>query len=250
VTSHRDSTQRFGERAGAYAAHRPTYPAPAVEAVFAGLGDPSALQIADVGAGTGISSRLFAQRGALVVAIEPNAAMRSAAEAHPRVVWREGTAEATGLNDGAVDIVTACQAYHWFATARATEELVRIARRRVVILQYERDEEDAFTKAYGDVVRAYATDDTEAMRATAPAAFQRHAGVPIATQRFASRQRFDVTSLLGRASSASYLPSEGEAARALQRELRANFDLHQRDGFVELAMQTLILVADMPPRGG
>jgi SAM-dependent methyltransferase len=248
VTSQRDSTQRFGDRAGAYAAHRPAYPPEAIEAVFAGLGDPGALQVADVGAGTGISSRLFAMRGALVVAIEPNARMRAAAEAHPRVVWREGTAEATGLNDGAVDIATACQAYHWFANARATEELTRIARRRVAVLQYERDEDHPFTRDYGDVVRAYATDDTEAMRATAPLAFQRHAGVVVTVRRFPSRQRLDEAAVLGRASSASYLPSDGDAATALQRDLRATFERHEHDGFVELAMHTLVAIADLPPK--
>lgn len=248
MSSQRDSTKRFGERAGAYAAYRPTYPAEAIDAVFEGLGQHNALQIADVGAGTGISSRLFAQRGALVVAIEPNAAMRSAAEPHARVVWREGTAEATGLNDGAVDIATACQAYHWFATERATGELMRIARRRVAILQYERDEDDDFTKEYGDVVRAYATDDTESLRAKAPDAFQQHAGGAVVTRLFRSRQRLDLCALLGRASSASYLPSAGQRAEALHHDLRATFERYHRDGHVELAMATLVAVVDVPPK--
>ena len=101
--------------------------------------------VADVGAGTGISSRMFAARGAAVIAIEPNAAMRAAAGEHPRVRWRDGTAERTGLADRSVDVVVACQAFHWFATPAAMSEFVRIARRRAAILQYERDERDAYS---------------------------------------------------------------------------------------------------------
>ncbi|MGA9419931.1 MAG: class I SAM-dependent methyltransferase, partial [Candidatus Cybelea sp.] len=137
-----DPTARFGTRAQAYAAFRPSYPAGAIDAALDGLGDPNTLTIADVGAGTGISSRLFAERGVTVIAIEPNARMRAAAEQHPRVSWRDGTAERTNLPSGSVDAVVACQAFHWFVPNEAFGEFRRIARRRAAILQYERDERD------------------------------------------------------------------------------------------------------------
>ena len=44
-------------------------------------------------------------------------------------------------------------------------------RLRAALLQYERDERNAFTKAYGDCVRAHANDDTEQMRMRALAVF-------------------------------------------------------------------------------
>ena len=120
----------------------------AIDAALDGLGDPRTLTIADVGAGTGISARLFAERGARVIAIEPNAQMRAAAEAHPRVdvARRHGRADAV-LQSASVDAVVACQAFHWFATIEACTEFRRIARRRAVLLQYERDERDPFTKS-------------------------------------------------------------------------------------------------------
>ena len=60
MTQHKRSTELFGDRAVAYAAYRPSYPDEAVDAVFDGLGDPSSLVVADIGSGTGISSRMFA----------------------------------------------------------------------------------------------------------------------------------------------------------------------------------------------
>src|SRR5262245_30605191 len=89
-------TERFEDRAADYSRFRPSYPAAAIDAAFAGLGAPPTLVAADVGAGTGISSRLLASRGARVIAIEPNAKMRAAAGPHPFVEWRDGRAEALG----------------------------------------------------------------------------------------------------------------------------------------------------------
>jgi len=239
-----NSTQRFGTRAKAYAAFRPSYPPAAVDAALAGLGDPHALTIADIGAGTGISSRLFAERGAHVIAIEPNGPMREAAEPHDRIEWRDGTATKTGLPDASVDAAVACQAFHWFANAEAMNELRRIARRRAGVLQYERDERDAFTRAYGDVVRSYATDDTEALRRAALAAFGAFPGARITQSEFPSRQPLDLDGLLGRAASSSYLPASGEEGERLGADLRALFDRFQTGGCIELAMVTYVLLAD------
>lgn len=239
-----DPTARFGTRAQAYAAFRPSYPAGAIDAALDGLGDPNTLTIADVGAGTGISSRLFAERSVTVIAIEPNARMREAAEQHPRVSWHDGTAERTNLPSASVDAVVACQAFHWFVPNEAFGEFRRIARRRAAILQYERDERDPFTKAYGDVVRAYATDDTELLRQRALAAFAEFPNARVTRSEHLSRQTLDRKGLIGRASSASYLPSSGPDASRLHNDLSVVFDRYQRDGRVELVMATVVLVAD------
>lgn len=238
------STHRFGSRANAYAAFRPSYPDGAIDAALEGLGDPWALTIADVGAGTGISARLFAQRGATVAAIEPNARMRAAAEPHSRIQWLDGTAERTGLATASVDAIVVCQAFHWFATAQTMHEFRRVARRRAALLQYERDEGDAFTKAYGDVVRAYATDDTERLREIALNVFGGFPNARIRRSAHRSSQALDREGLLGRASSSSYLPASGPHARQLRADLHALFERFERGNRVELAMVTFVLVAD------
>jgi len=238
------STERFGDRAQAYAAHRPAYPDEAIDAVLEGLGDPATIEIADIGAGTGISSRLFAVRGARVIAIEPNAGMRQASTDHPRVDWGSGTADRTGLPDRSVDVAVACQAFHWFATPLAMGEMRRISRRRAAILQYERDERDPFTRAHGDVVRAYARDDTESIRMHALATFSNFPNASVSRSAFSGSHKLDLAGLLGRAASSSYLPNTGSEAEALQRDLKTLFEAFERDGKVELAMVTFVLIAD------
>lgn len=238
-----DSRERFGPRAQNYAAYRPQHAPEAVHAILEGLGDPKQLIVADVGAGTGISSHLFADCGATVIAVEPNAAMRAQAHPHARIAWRDGIAEATGLPDKSVDVVVACQAFHWFATPQAMAEFVRIARRRAGLLQYERDERDVFTRNYGDIVRCYATDDTEESRRRGLAIFE---SFPAA--RFAcaapSLQRLDREALLGRAASSSYLPACGEAGERLAADLNALFDRFATDGHVTMHLITYALTAD------
>ena len=99
---HRDPTGRFSDRAAAYAQHRPDYPSAAIDAILDGLGDPAQLVAADLGSGTGISSRLLADRGVVVKAVEPNPEMRSAATPHERVELLDCVAERTGLANASV----------------------------------------------------------------------------------------------------------------------------------------------------
>ncbi|HTD33264.1 MAG TPA: class I SAM-dependent methyltransferase, partial [Candidatus Elarobacter sp.] len=140
---------RFTDRAGDYVSGRPSYPPAAIDALLDGLGDPADVVVADLGAGTGISSRLLAERGAQVLAIEPNQAMREAAEPHPRVEWIAASAEHTGLGEASADLVTAFQAFHWFDQRAALDETVRILRPggRAAVIYNERDERDPFTAA-------------------------------------------------------------------------------------------------------
>src|SRR3989442_3132520 len=115
-------TRRFGDRASDYRRYRPDYPAAAIDTILSGLLDPGRLRVADIGAGTGICSRLLAERGVRLLAVEPNAEMRAAAEAHARIEWRAGEAEATGLAVASLDLVVCAQAFHWFRQPEALEE--------------------------------------------------------------------------------------------------------------------------------
>lgn len=234
---------RFTDRAGSYALHRPHYPAQAFDALFRGAGAENDLVVADIGAGTGIATRQLARRVRQVIAIEPNAAMRGQAEALPNVAWQDGTAEHTGLPDKSVDVAFAFQAFHWFDAVDAFREFKRIARHRVAIVQYERNEVQPFAAAYGAVVRRYATDDTEALRARAVETFARLAGEHLRTAVVPYTQRLTLEGVLGRARSTSYLPQDGSAAEELRHELEALFHRFERRGLVEMALTAQVLAS-------
>jgi SAM-dependent methyltransferase len=239
-----DPAARFSPHAGAYAANRPGYPPAALDALLEGLGTPQNLTIADIGAGTGIASRLLAERGATVLAVEPNRSMAQEAEPDPRIEWIDGMGEETRLPAKSVDIAAAFQAFHWFQPEEAVREFRRISRRRIAIVQYERDESSAFTATYGDLVRRYATDKTEARRCDALAAFTLLAGPDCKRSEHGYAQSLDLGTMLGRLASTSYLPNEGVAAEALQRDARELFAQFAENATVSLAMVCYVAIAD------
>jgi SAM-dependent methyltransferase len=243
-------TQRFTERAGHYAAARPSYPVDALDALFAGLGEPARLTAVDLGAGTGISARLLAERGAKVIAVEPNDAMRNEAAPAERVNWHAGSAESTGLPDTSADLVTAFQAFHWFDYAVAVREMARILRPggRAALVYNERDEAGPFTAAYGDLIRHYAVDETERRRAEARAVFaaQRVLGAVRGVE-CRNVQTLDRAGVHARARSSSFLPQTGAAADEMHAALEALVDRYAADGSVTTHLVTLVSIAERAP---
>src|SRR4051794_33099588 len=100
------ATERFTGLAQLYAKSRPGYPDAAIDFLMDRCGLRPGSVAVDVGCGTGISTRLFAQRGLRVIGVEPNADMRRQAEAAavlpevPTPEYRDGRGEATGLPTG------------------------------------------------------------------------------------------------------------------------------------------------------
>src|SRR4051812_43629153 len=158
-------TERFTDRVEDYVRHRPGYPDAVLTLLAREAGLTPAAVVADVGAGTGISSELFLRFGCTVHAVEPNAAMRQAAEAwlagRAHYHSHAGTAEATGLPDRSVDYVVAGQAAHWFDLPAAAREFARILRDPGwVVLLWNTRKTDAtpFLRAYEALLHRYGTD--------------------------------------------------------------------------------------------
>ena len=121
-----------------YAAHRAGY-APIIaneltDAASASSGKSvSELELVDVGAGTGIWTRMLAARTSHVTAVEPEAAMRAQGCANPAngsIVWRSGRAERTGLESRSCDLLTMASALHWAKFDLAVDEFARVLRTR------------------------------------------------------------------------------------------------------------------------
>src|SRR5687767_5181711 len=104
-----DPKSRFSSRVADYVKYRPTYPQKFVDWLVSEAALTSDSIIADIGSGTGISSKLFLDRGCSVIGIEPNAEMRKAAEdllsVYPKFTSIGASAENTTLSDASVDLI-------------------------------------------------------------------------------------------------------------------------------------------------
>lgn len=251
MTSH---LQRFSNRVEHYAKHRPSYPAEAIDAVLAGLGAPERLVAADVGAGTGISSRLLSARGVRVHAVEPNGPMREEGtrSGDALISWHAGTAEATSLPDTSVDLVVCAQSFHWFDAPRALAEFRRILRSgagactgRVALVWNLAAAWDPMIRGYQTAIVKYATDPPTSpwFRSPTVELDARFGFTDCRMLVFHHAQEFDRESFVGRALSASYCPTSGPAHEALVAELRALFDRYAAGNLVRFPYVTEVFLA-------
>jgi ubiquinone/menaquinone biosynthesis C-methylase UbiE len=242
-----DPLTRFSDRASDYVKYRPSYPSEAIDAILAGL--KSSLTVADVGAGTGISSRLLGDRGLRVVAIEPNQAMREAADPHPNVNYREGTAEQTGLPDQSVDLITCFQAFHWFEPESTLKEFHRVLKPsgRVALIWNTRDRSDDFTYDYSELLLQASNQHPAVDRlVVSQALFARSQFCNARELVFSSDQPLDLDGLWGATNSRSYIPRTGETNRRLLNNLESLYQRYADDsGFVYVKHKTQVIIAEV-----
>ena len=116
----------FTDLAKDYAACRPDYSQTILQALLRHAG---ASTVADVGAGTGIWSRMLSHAGLHTTAVEPCDEMREEGvrfTADFDINWHSGSAETTRLADASVDWVTMASSFHWTDTHVALKEFHRI----------------------------------------------------------------------------------------------------------------------------
>ncbi|MBN1286133.1 MAG: class I SAM-dependent methyltransferase [Anaerolineae bacterium] len=122
---------RFSANAHAYNRRRPQPPAVLVDILTQLAGVETPALVVDLGAGTGLATRIWAGRAQQVIGIEPNDAMRREAESltgAPNIEYRRGFGHDTGLPDAGADIVTVSQALHWMPPEATFAEVGRILR--------------------------------------------------------------------------------------------------------------------------
>lgn len=136
------TTPGIGNR---YDAVRPRPPDELLDALtrYADVDRP--LLVVDVGCGTGLSTFAWSSRAERVIGVEPSAEMRAVAEQRVRqsgvrgVEFRDGTADATGLDGGVADIVTCSQSFHYMEPSAALAEAARLLRPGGVFAAYDYD---------------------------------------------------------------------------------------------------------------
>ena len=249
------STARFGDRVDDYVRYRPDYPMALLDWLQREQGVDSSWRVADIGAGTGISSKLFLDAGYRVTAVEPNAPMRAAAEhwlkAYAGFDAVDGGADATGLPDASVDLVTVAQAFHWFDEDAARREFARILRPRGLAAIWWNSRRLAgtrFLEGYEALLLAYGTDYTSVAERYADDAHMRSwFGTGFrGSASFEHAQQLDFEALRGRLMSSSYAPKAGHPRHEpMLRALRELFDSCAENGTVSFDYDTRIFAGQL-----
>jgi SAM-dependent methyltransferase len=116
----------FSGHAALYSCYRPSYP----QALYAFLAEqtPAPTLVWDCATGNGQAAVALADHFERVVATDASAEQVKSAASHPRVDYRVAPAEASGLDDESVDLISVAQALHWFDHDAFFNEVSRVLR--------------------------------------------------------------------------------------------------------------------------
>ena len=205
------------------------------------------------------STRMLLEEFACTVhAVEPNAAMRTAPELAlgglPGFRSVAGSAEATTLEAGSMDMVAAFQAYHWFDPETTGAEFRRILKTpgRVLLAWNDRQSDASpFMRGYEALLQELPEYARVTHRTVTPeniSAFMEGGG--LVTAGFAHCQEFDFAGLAGRFFSSSYTPAAGTAAYEEQLDrLERLFSRTNNNGLVNFVYHTDLYLGYMKRDG-
>ena len=245
-----EPTQRFTNRVDNYVKYRPGYPVALLHFLAQQYGLTPASVIADVGSGTGLLSKLFLEHGNPVYGVEPNEAMRLAGEqflaAYSRFTSVAATAEATTLPDGAMDFVTAGQAFHWFDPAPTQQEFRRILRPQghIALVWNTRHPDSSFMQAYDELMERWSPRYREVRQDNdKDGDIGRFLSEQMEKVTFDNPTWLDLEGLRGRALSSSYAPLPDHPNHApLMAGLDDLFARYQENGQVTFLYQTELFI--------
>jgi ubiquinone/menaquinone biosynthesis C-methylase UbiE len=241
------SVERFSNRVENYAKYRPNYPKEVLDVFRDEMKLEKSSVVADVGSGTGISARLFLENGSTVFGVEPNEAMRAAAEKFlkdfPNFKSVDGTAENTTLPANSVDFVIAAQAFHWFDKEKTRAEFERILKDKgfIALIWNERQlDSTAFLREYENFLIEFGTDYEKVRHDNIDKKIlEKFFQTNFSTKTFLNAQTLDFAGLKGRALSSSYMPAEADLRfEPMVIELERIFDKYAENGKIQILYDT------------
>ena len=239
----KDPTKRFSDRVENYVKYRPTYPIELIDHLKKNSIITNGQNIADIGSGTGIFSKLLINTDNNVYAVEPNKEMRTAAEKslknNPNFISVDGTAENTTLKENSIDIITAAQCFHWFDLQKTRKEFLRILKPNgyiVLIWNVREIEASPFLFEYENLIKSHCPNYSQVNSGNID--FDKIINFinPKNTQKFScmNEQLFDFEGLKGRLKSSSYTPTEEQTEYPMMIEdLAKLFKKFQKNGSVK-----------------
>jgi ubiquinone/menaquinone biosynthesis C-methylase UbiE len=248
------TVERFSNRVENYVKYRPTYPPEVLDLFRDAMNLQNDSIVADIGSGTGISAKLFLENGNTVFGIEPNEAMRGAAENFlqdfPNFQSVNGTAETTNLENKSVDFIVAAQSFHWFKKTETRKEFKRILKDNgfVVLIWNERQLDSTdFLRGYEQLLIEFGTDYARVRHENiTKETLQDFFKTDFEQKTFPNVQTVDFGGLKGRMLSSSYIPTaENPRFPEMLEKLETLFAEHHQNGRIDILYDTKVFYAQI-----
>jgi SAM-dependent methyltransferase len=214
---HESAARGFALAPDDYELGRPMYPFAAVRRLVRELRIRPQSTVLDLAAGTGKLTRLIAQLGAEVIAVEPVDAMRERLiETVPGAKAMSGVAEEIPLPDESMDAVTVGQAFHWFDGDAAIDEIHRVLRpgRRLGLIWNVKDESVDWVRQLAEIIEPYRGSAPRVASGAWKDAFERTSlFTPIERARFSFVHDVDAAALTARVTSISFIAALAPVVR-------------------------------------
>jgi len=173
-------------------------------------------------------------------------ACESLASQYRKLDCVNGTAEASGLEDRSVDLITVGQAMHWFHLNRTRSEFVRILKPGgccAILYNNRKLTGDSFHEGYEQILVQFGTDyekvkDSHMTEERLSAFYYPNA---MRSASFANSQQLTLEGVMGRILSCSYIPQPGEPRYEEMRcEAESLFAANQVDGSVRMEYDCVV----------
>lgn len=246
----KDARQRFSATAKNYHFYRPSYPPELIDWIIKTTKLSASSVIADIGCGTGISARLFSERGFTTIGIDPNEDMLALARAHDSTIhYQKGEAINTGLTNNSIDLIIVAQAFHWFDIEPTFVEFKKILkpdgwacafwniREKTELLREYETLLQKFSEAFEKTPRA--KDTIEKIKNSSEI-------TSVKEKEFSNFQKFNLDGLIGRAYSTSYVTHGVKDHEGFKKALKQLFDRHQKKGTITFVYKTVALAWNFP----
>ncbi|MFI5158272.1 MAG: class I SAM-dependent methyltransferase [Sphingobacteriales bacterium] len=250
-----DPTKRFSDRVDNYVKYRPSYPPEVLDYLETACDLNTAAVIADVGAGTGIFTKLLVDKGYKVFAVEPNQPMLNAAieqlSGKQNFTPVDGTAGGTTLPDHSIDMIICAQAFHWFSNDSTRMEFNRILKsggKTALIWNNRATNADPFSVEYDALLRNDSVDYNKVNHQNIKdldfKVFFKDGKYEV--KKFPNAQVFNEEGLIGRAFSSSYVPPQGtDEGNKFLKLLRELFAKYNDNGKITFHYQTEIYLGEV-----
>ncbi|RLQ93687.1 class I SAM-dependent methyltransferase [Falsibacillus albus] len=242
-------TNQFDQKTKEYAIGRPGYPE-GVLAAIKEIGIDEHAVIADIGAGTGLLTRMLGNLGCSVSAVEPNEEMlnvcRRYCEDSKNIDFIHASAEQTTLKENSVDLITMAQSFHWFDKSLCQKEFKRILKENghMMTLWNDMQSDSEWEKEYISTLYRYKVKTTAAISKFDPDEEKRNFfGQEFTKVYFDHCHSVTEEGFIGGALSLSYTPAKTDHNYdEFVAELQRLFSKYQQNGIITFHYKTEVCV--------